>query len=164
MPPLGQTSDEIDIVGWLKSPGDEVAEGEPLLTVDTDKATLEVEAASSGVLLAIVHDAGATVIAGDVIGWIGEPGEEIPADEPPAAAAPTVAAAQPQVRVGVEPVPLPDPAGRVLATPGVRALARGHGVDLEQVQGSGPGGRIEREDVLAAVDGATADPENPPGD
>ncbi len=162
MPPLGQTSDEIDILAWLKAPGETVAEGEPLLEVETDKATLQIEASSSGTLLAIVHDVGATVSAGEVIGWIGEPGEEIPAaDDAPAAAPAPVAPVQHHEQA--DSFVSSAPAGRVLATPAVRALAREHGVDLEQVQGRGPGGRIERDDVLAAA-GQAVRPENPPGD
>jgi pyruvate/2-oxoglutarate dehydrogenase complex dihydrolipoamide acyltransferase (E2) component len=78
MPPLGQSSDELEIVAWRKAEGDDVALGELLLEVTTDKATLEVEATSAGTLLRIVHDAGETVREGSVIGYIGVPGDEIP--------------------------------------------------------------------------------------
>jgi len=78
MPPLGETSDELRVVGWLKSEGDEVVPGEGLFEVETDKATLEVEATSGGVLLRIVHGPGAEVAVGTVIGWIGTAGEEPP--------------------------------------------------------------------------------------
>ena len=126
MPALGQTSDELVLLAWLKSAGEQVAEGEPLLEVETDKATLEVEAAVSGTLLAVVCDVGQTVVAGTVVGWIGEPGEEIPDDQ--------VAAR------------------KALATPAARTLARELGVDLSGLTGTGPEGRIERRDVLAASD------------
>jgi pyruvate dehydrogenase E2 component (dihydrolipoamide acetyltransferase) len=128
MPPLGQTSDEIRIVAWRKTVGDVVSEGEVLLEVETDKATLEIEASATGVLLSVLHSADVVVTAGTTIGWIGTAGEEIPADAPAAARA-----------------------QRVLATPATRALAREHGIELEQIRGSGPGGRIERADVLAAT-------------
>jgi pyruvate dehydrogenase E2 component (dihydrolipoyllysine-residue acetyltransferase) len=155
MPPLGQTSDEIRIEAWLKQPGEEVTEGETLLEVETDKATLEVEASSSGVLLAIVHEAGTVVTAGEVIGWIGEPGEEIPADSgPPTPAAPP--------RPAEEPLASPGESGRTLAAPVVRALAREHGLDINLVQGTGPGGRVERQDVLAAIAQPTLDGEPVP--
>jgi pyruvate dehydrogenase E2 component (dihydrolipoamide acetyltransferase) len=139
MPALGQTSDELRIVAWLKAVGDEVAEGEPLLEVETDKATLEVEASSPGVVLAIVHEAGTVVTAGDVIGWIGTPGEDVPS-EPGAVAAVT---------------------SRVLASPATRALAREHKLDLDRIKGSGPGGRIDRDDVLAAVQARAQGGETP---
>jgi len=151
MPPLGQTSDEIRIAAWLKQVGDDVSEGEPLLDVETDKAILEVEAASSGVLLAIAHEAGAVVTAGDTIGWIGAAGEEIPAaDHAPLAPAPLEQPKEVDARTRQ--------ADRVLATPVVRALAREHGVDINLVQGTGPAGRVEKQDVLAAADPAAPVP------
>ena len=108
MPPLGQTSDELSILEWRKPEGDAVAVGELLLEVETDKATLEVEAAHAGTLLRIVPAGeGQTVQSGTVIAYVGEPGEEI-ADEAPA---------------------------KVQAAPAVRRLAQEHGVDLAQVQG-----------------------------
>ena len=149
MPPLGQTSDEIRIEAWLKKPGEEVTAGDALLEVETDKATLEVEASSSGVLLAIVHDAGTVVTAGEVIGWIGEPGEEIPVDhDSPAPSAPARPGEQ---REPAAPSASPNEAGRALAAPAVRSLAREHGLDINLIQGTGPGGRVERTDVLAAI-------------
>jgi pyruvate/2-oxoglutarate dehydrogenase complex dihydrolipoamide acyltransferase (E2) component len=78
MPPLGQSSDQLEIIAWRKAEGDDVALGELLLEVTTDKATLEVEATRAGTLLRIVHDAGETVREGTVIAYIGAPGEEIP--------------------------------------------------------------------------------------
>ena len=124
MPPLGQTSDELRIVGWRKREGDEVAAGETLLEVETDKATLEVEAALAGTVLRIVHGEGQTVQAGTVIAYVGEPGEEVVAEAP----------------------------AKVQAAPAVRRLAQEHGIELADVEGSGPGGRVERADVLALVD------------
>ena len=124
MPPLGQTSDELRIVAWRKREGDEVAAGEPLLEVETDKATLEVEAAHAGTLLRIVHGEGRTVQAGAVIAYVGEPGEEVTVEVP----------------------------AKVQAAPAVRRLAQEHGIELADVEGSGPGGRVERADVLALVE------------
>jgi pyruvate dehydrogenase E2 component (dihydrolipoamide acetyltransferase) len=147
MPSLGQTSDEIRIAQWLKKPGETVLEGEPLLEVETDKATLEVEASSSGILVGIVHESGTVVTAGAVIGWIGERGDEIPVEEDSPAAAPPSA----KTREPGEPATAPSPPGRVLAAPVVRALAREHGLEINEIRGSGPGGRVEREDVLAAI-------------
>ena len=124
MPPLGQTSDELRIVAWRKREGDAVAVGEPLLEVETDKATLEVEAAVAGTLLRIVHGEGQTVQSGAVIAYVGEPGEEAAAEAP----------------------------AKVEAAPAVRRLAQEHGIELARVRGSGPGGRVERADVLALVE------------
>ena len=127
MPPLGATSDELRIVQWLKEVGAAVEQGEMLLEVETDKATLEVEAAVSGTLLAVLHGPGETVTVGEVLAFVGSPGEEVPAVEPPAAA-------------------------KKQAVPVARKLAQEHGIDLASVQGSGPGGRIEKQDVLALID------------
>jgi pyruvate dehydrogenase E2 component (dihydrolipoamide acetyltransferase) len=131
MPPLGTTSDELRIVGWLKAEGDEVAPGETLLEVESDKATLEVEATAGGTLLRIERQPGETVQAGALVGWIGAPGEAVP--EAPA---------------------------RKEASPAVRKLARELGIDLDAVAGSGPGGRVEREDVVAAA-GDLVEPASP---
>ena len=127
MPPLGATSDELTIVRWLKEVGSIVAQGEALLEVETDKATLEVEAAVAGTLLSIAHGAGETVSVGEVLAYVGAPGDDVPAP----------------------------PTTKRQAVPTARRLAQEHGIELASVQGSGPGGRIEKEDVLALVDGAS---------
>jgi len=77
MPPLAETSDQLRVVGWLKAEGDAVEAGKPLFEVETDKATLEVEATAAGILLRIEHGPGAEVAVGVVIGWIGAAGEEL---------------------------------------------------------------------------------------
>ena len=133
MPPLGATSDELQIVQWLKEVGSVVEQGEPLLEVETDKATLEVEAAVAGTLLSVLHGRGETVSVGEVLAYIGAPGEEVDAAGP---SAPT--------------------AGKRQAVPTARRLAQEHGIDLASVHGSGPGGRIEKQDVLALIDVAPA--------
>lgn len=79
MPSLGQTVTESVIQRWLVNEGEEVELGAPLLTVETDKTELDVEAVAEGTLLKIVVPAGETVEAGTTIAYIGEPGEEIPA-------------------------------------------------------------------------------------
>ena len=140
MPPLGQTSDELRLSAWLKSEGETVTEGEPLLEVETDKATLEVEASVSGTLLRMVLAEGETVLAGTLVGWIGEPGEPVP-DNDEAGHKPTATSEQ-------APASPPSIAGhRVLATPAARTRAKELGIDLALVTGTGPGGRIERRDV-----------------
>jgi len=133
MPPLGATSDELQIVQWLKEVGSVVEQGEPLLEVETDKATLEVEAAVAGTLLAVLHGAGETVPVGEVIAYVGAPGDDVPVAEPSAPAA-----------------------AKRQAVPTARRLAQEHDIDLASVHGSGPGGRIEKQDVLALIDVASA--------
>ena len=134
MPPLGATSDELRIVQWLRDVGSTVEQGDILLEVETDKATLEVEAAVSGTLLAVLHGPGETVAVGEVLAFVGAPGEDVPAVEPPA----------------------PQQAAKTQAVPTARRLAQEHGIDLASVHGSGPGGRIEKQDVLALIDAAPA--------
>ena len=150
MPAVGQVSDEFTIVAWLKAEGDAVTLGEPLFSVETDKATLEIESAFAGTVLKIVHPAQAIVHTGDVLAFIGAPGEPIPAlVAPTTQAAPAPAA---PVSPPTPPATSPAPEGKVLAAPAARQLAREHGIDLGRVQGSGPGGRIEKEDVQRAID------------
>lgn len=78
MPALGQTTDENYIQEWLVEEGQEVEMGQPLLSVETDKAQLEVECVADGTLLKIVAPAGSTVSAGTVIAYIGDEGEAVP--------------------------------------------------------------------------------------
>ncbi|MBV1781053.1 hypothetical protein KRR55_18240 [Paeniglutamicibacter sp. ABSL32-1] len=78
MPALGQTSDEAYIEEWLAAEGDEVEMGQPLLSVETDKATIEVECVADGILHKIVCPEGSTVNAGSIIAYIGEEGESVP--------------------------------------------------------------------------------------
>ena len=79
MPALGQTSDELRILRWLKTEGEAVKAGEPLLEVETDKATLEVEAAVAGILLRIVCPAEESAESGSVIAYVGKAGETVDA-------------------------------------------------------------------------------------
>lgn len=150
MPPLGQTTEDIKILGWRKAEGEPVKQGDVLLEVETDKATLEVEAYTSGILLKILHGAGEVVTAGSVIAIIGQPGEVLEAPEQKAVqpSLPSVQTVSPQA---------PSPAaaaapGKVLASPVARKLAMDHGLDISQIPGSGPGGRVEKEDVLAYIE------------
>lgn len=149
MPAVGQVSDEFTIVAWLKAEGEAVAAGEPLFSVETDKATLEIEAAYAGMVLKIVHPAQSVVHTGDALVVIGAPGEPIPALTAPQAPVTSAPAAPlPPLMPSVPPAT----EGKVLAVPAARQLAREHGVDLNALRGSGPGGRIEREDVQRAID------------
>ena len=159
MPALAQTSDELRLIAWL--------EGEPLFEAESDKATHEVEATVSGILLRVLCEPDEEIEVGTVLAWVGEPGDEIPEPDAPAA--------EPDATESPEAPPPPttetaadttratgqqEHAGRVLATPAARALAREHALDLAGVRGSGPGGRIERRDVLQAISGG----EDPTGD
>ena len=154
MPALGQTSDELRIISWLKKEGDLVEQGEPLFEVETDKVTLEVEAFTSGILRKIVHQADEVVEVGTLVAYIGQADDELPSEIPAQA---TQAPAQ-ELHIST---PIFDIAGstpsvssaddKPLASPPVRALMRTYGIDPRQVKGSGPGGRIERRDVEALI-------------
>jgi pyruvate/2-oxoglutarate dehydrogenase complex dihydrolipoamide acyltransferase (E2) component len=162
MPSLGQTSAEHRIVAWLKAEGDAVQLGEPLLEVETDKATLEVEAFTAGTLLKIVRAADEVVEAGTLLAYIGTPGEAVPAHDPSPAKRDTPAVPHQAARITSpspqasrsSPSPPAPPPGRVMASPAARQLAREHGIDLARVQGRGPGGRIETTDVLELIEKA----------
>jgi pyruvate dehydrogenase E2 component (dihydrolipoamide acetyltransferase) len=167
MPALAQTSDELRLIAWLKAEGDEVTEGEPLFEAESDKATHEVEATVSGILLRVLCKPDEEIEVGTVLAWVGELGDEIPELEAPApkpnATGSPEALPPPTTETAVETTQATgqqEHAGRVLATPAARTLAREHALDLARVRGSGPGGRIERRDVLVAI----SDGEDPTGD
>src|SRR5690348_1093549 len=161
LPKLGLTQDEGTIVRWLKAEGSPVTKGEPLFEVLTDKATVEVEAPASGVLLRILVPEGATAPVATPIAVIGAAGERVAAGTPSSAASPsaaprvTRAAAAPAasaVSAGT-PAVVPSGDGRIRVSPRARALAASHGVDLRLLRGSGPDGRIIERDVQGALEG-----------
>jgi len=154
LPRLGQGMEAGTITKWLKSEGDTVAKGEPLFEVDTDKVTQEVEADFAGVLLKIALQSGEAPV-GQTIAWIGEPGEEIKAEAPPAAApkaeTPEPGSAEPEPnQVREVSAPATTNGGRIKASPLARRIARERGIDLRGLGGTGPDGRIVAEDVERA--------------
>jgi pyruvate dehydrogenase E2 component (dihydrolipoamide acetyltransferase) len=156
LPRLGQGMESGTIVRWLKSEGEQVAKGEPLYELDTDKVTQEVEAEASGVLLKIAISEG-DVAVGRTIAFIGAEGEAVAVGAPaPAAAAPKAA----ERKAEPEPAPVSEPTtdGRIKASPLARRLAREKGIDLAAVRGTGPEGRIVAEDVERTVVGAPPSP------
>lgn len=165
VPALGESIVEATISKWVKQEGDAVAIGEPMVELETDKVNLEVAAEQSGVLRSIVKGEGETVAIGDVLavleeGASAEPKGDsaAPAEAPAAAAAPLPAA----------PPPTPDSArssnggGDVFATPVAQRIAAENNVDVRTIAGTGPGGRVTKEDVLKAVGGKPAGDEAPP--
>ena len=149
MPQMGYDMREGTVVRWYKQEGETVDRGEVIADIETDKATVEFEAYTGGVLGRIVAEAGIAVPVGELIAIITEPGESVPevaapaASPAPAAPAPAPAAAEP------EPPAAPAAAsdGGVRASPIARRLARERGIDLSLVTGSGPNGRITERDV-----------------
>jgi pyruvate dehydrogenase E2 component (dihydrolipoamide acetyltransferase) len=151
MPALGMAQETGRLVRWLKREGEQVAKGEVLMEVETDKATVEVEAPAGGTVAAITAVEGDEVPVGQTIALILAPGE-------------SVASVQRSVTTAHEPQPLPqsDPASTVLspstphaadrppASPKARRLAEERGVDIARIAGSGPGGAVLEGDVLQA--------------
>jgi pyruvate dehydrogenase E2 component (dihydrolipoamide acetyltransferase) len=158
MPKMGDAMEEGTLVRWLKQEGDAVQEGEPIAEIATDKATVEIEAPISGVLRGIRVAENAVVPVNTPLAYILQEGESLPADGDGKASAPPDAAAAPQpapTAVAAAPKPAPTPTDgeeRVLASPLARKIAAEHGIDLRQVQGTGPNGRIVVRDVLAYLE------------
>ena len=148
MPRMGLTMDEGTLVGWRKTEGQKVIAGEPLFEIETDKSTVEIEAAESGVLGKILFPVGATVPVGTVIAILLKEGETLSEDGTPASE--QITADPVAAHTGSEPIPTASlsnrtsglDGGKVKASPAARRLAKKLGVDLRQTSGSGPGGRI----------------------
>ena len=148
MPKLSDSMEQATVLSWLKRPGDAVQRGEPLVEVETDKATVVYEAEESGVLGEIVVDEGATAALGAVIARMVVDGAGHARTEPSAqSAVPSTATSASQVGQG----PRATDGPRARATPVARRLAGQLGVSLSGVGGSGPGGRIVRADVRRAA-------------
>ena len=170
MPQMGYDMQEGTILKWLKSEGDSVENGEPIAEIETDKAVVEFESYAAGVVRQILVAAGNTVPVGEPIAIVGEaadataPAPEPPAaddapaadaadeapDEPPSAAIPMPPASD--AATAVEETPEPPaaaPAAPLRASPVARRIADERGINIAEVQGTGPGGRITRDDVIA---------------
>ncbi len=139
MPSLGLTMTEGTVIQWFAGEGDQVVKGQPLFEVMTDKAVLVVESPASGILASILVGAGQVAPVAATIGVIVQPGEEV--------AAPTGEV--------LPPVPKAD---RVFASPRAKKLAKEQGIPLDQLVGTGPGGRIVARDVLHAAPTIRATP------
>lgn len=163
MPQMGFDMEEGTVIRWLKAEGDNVDRGEPIVEVETDKATVEVEAFDSGLLRRIVISEGVTVPVGQVIGIIAAADEDIPSIESPAPEPPVQAG--PVVATPTPPTPSPPAkADRLLVSPLAKRIAEEKGVDLSNVTGTGPKGRITKEDVLAAAEAPPSSTPAPTGD
>jgi len=154
MPQMGESIFEGTITKWLKKVGEQVTRDEPLFEISTDKVDAEIPAPVSGVLSQIKAEAGATVQVNGVVAVIGGAGAAAEAPQPAAAEpAPAAAAAQTPARE-IEAVS----GEEVRTSPLVRKIASEHNVDLRQVQGSGAGGRVTKDDILAFVERAKTTP------
>ncbi|MFN8664297.1 MAG: 2-oxoglutarate dehydrogenase complex dihydrolipoyllysine-residue succinyltransferase [Thermomicrobiales bacterium] len=161
VPPLGESLVDAVVGVWLKQEGDSVSRGESLVELETDKVNLDVTAEDDGILSSITRQAGEVVTVGDILGLVSSsngasaPAPAAPAEAPVAQAAsapapapaPVAAAAPPSTAPAVVAPPAEgDGGGR--AAPAVRRLAEEHHIDLNTIVGTGPGGRVTREDVL----------------
>ena len=142
MPSLGFDMTEGLVARWLKNEGDPVEKGQAIAEIETEKATVEIEAAAAGILARIIVHAGETVPVGTLIGVIADAGEEVAA----------VSAAAPPA----PPPSAPVSGARVKASPVARKMAEEAGLDLSRIKGTGPGGRVVERDVQAAIATGTA--------
>ncbi len=167
MPSLSPTMKEGKIVKWLKKVGDKVSSGDAIAELETDKSNLEIEAYDDGTLAEILVDENQMATVGAPIAYLTGKGAKAapsaPAPKPVASPAPAPAAA-PQAPTGGQVVPLrreaPAPAGgrRLRASPLAKKIARERGLDIHQVQGSGPSGRIVKRDIEEALTKGAAAP------
>src|SRR5215472_3156839 len=164
MPQMGESIVEGTITKWLKKPGDKIQRDEPLFEISTDKVDAEIPAPASGVLQEIRVTEGTTVQVNTVVGTIASDGEGAavkPAPEKRAAPAPPPAKTQAPALAAPKAAAPPPPATRheeedhARSSPLVRKIAREHGVNLSQVEGTGLGGRITKQDILAFIEGGT---------
>jgi pyruvate dehydrogenase E2 component (dihydrolipoamide acetyltransferase) len=152
MPALEMGQETGKLVSWLKKEGERVTKGEPLLEVETDKAVLEVEATSDGVLAAVTGETGIDIPVGQVIAWIVAPGEKVP-DSGAAGASVTLSVAEDMQTAEPIPEQTSTLAGRV--SPKARRLAKEAGIDINAVRGSGPGGEILASDIRELIEAQT---------
>jgi len=176
MPRLSDSMEEGTILRWIKSEGDEVAVGDELVEIETDKANMVYEADTAGTLIQIRAQEGDTLPIGETIARVGEPGEaggdgagrqeepeatkeeqeEVPEPDRPSAPAATAEAPAEAAEAPAEAAPSGD--GRVKASPIARRIARERGLDLAAISGTGPGGRVVKADVEQAAEAPEAAP------
>jgi pyruvate dehydrogenase E2 component (dihydrolipoamide acetyltransferase) len=194
MPKLSPTMEEGQISRWLKKEGDKVSMGEPLAEIDTDKATMEMQALANGVLRKIIINEGQSAPLGQLIAIIAEPNEDIasllseapaagpakqeqakqeqakqeqekpaeqPAPQPQAKAAAASAAPAPRPVDNGQPRAASADSGRMIVSPLAARMAAEAGIDLRSLQGSGPGGRIVKRDIEAAISQPKPEPSFP---
>ena len=174
MPAMGADMTEGTVVKWLKNEGDDVARGDKLAEIETDKTVVEMEAYNAGILRRIVLGDGSRAAVGSLLAYIGGADDELPEDdaevvddvqddtaeeaeaeveievasaEPVSEPEPVVAAPAPAPTVTAPPAPVVE-GGRIKASPLARRLAREKGYDLSAIPGTGPGGRVTRDDVI----------------
>jgi 2-oxoglutarate dehydrogenase E2 component (dihydrolipoamide succinyltransferase) len=153
VPTLGESIVEATVGKWMKQEGETVAAGEPLVELETDKVNMEVAATGSGVLQSIVKREGDTVGIGEILALVG--GEGATAAPAPQAAAPAAPNAAPEAPASPAPAAADDEGASTdggRSTPLARRIAAEHGLDVAQIKGTGPNGRVTRDDVNAHLE------------
>jgi len=154
MPQMSLTMQIGLVATWLKRVGDVVKEGEPICTVEGDKATIDIEAPAAGILLKIIAKEGEEFPVKEVMAYIGEPGDVVELDDKPGE---QTSAAVKESKSSVEKSTTSTKRGdRKLVSPVARRLAQEKNIDLSQIIGTGPEGRITKQDVLAFDSGNQA--------
>ena len=172
MPALGVAQQTGTLLKWLKAEGQSVTKGEPLMEIETDKSTVEMEAAASGILTRVTAKAGDEVPVGQTIALILAPGEAQPINPPAPIAVPLLpplpqgegrgegdATSTATTRRELSSAPT---GGRILASPKAKRIAKEQGIELSSLRGSGPEGSILAADVQHAVNGNLAPPVTSP--
>ncbi len=160
---MGYDMQEGTVVRWLKAEGSQVEMGEAIAEIETDKAVVEFESYAAGIIHKILVSEGTTVPVGQPIAIVGEPGEQVPDVE-------TATTEQPETKISEEAIPpmaepdtqaaapvkepIPAPVDTVRASPVARRLADENGIDLAAITGTGPGGRITKDNVLSYIESA----------
>ena len=169
VPEVGESITEVEIGGWLKAKGDEVRKDEPVVTLESEKATVELPAPESGTLAQLLKQKGEVAKVGEVIAYLEKDGQAAAAKAPEQKPVEKVVKPEP-TRVEEKAESRPEPAGKeagaaVASGPGTRVMPAAeaaleqHGLRAEQVRGTGPGGRILKEDVLREIAQAKEAPE-----
>ena len=153
LPQWGMNMEDGTLTKWLVNEGDEIAEGQPLVEVETAKINSELESPASGVVSHIMAAEGSLVKVGELVAVIGEPGENPPRPEPGVVASPAGARRRQRRRDA-----RPTGAAAHQVTPVARRLARDNGIDLAEVNGTGPRGRITEQDVRDAIEARQSRP------
>ena len=160
MPDLGEGTVEAEVVEWKVKVGDMVQEDQVIAEVMTDKAAVEVPSPVTGRVVSLTGEPGEMIAVGSEL-IVFDTSGDVPAEAAAPTAVPAATPPEPSVApaaaagLAAAPAAAPVPAGRVMASPATRRRAREAGIDLSQVAGSGPGGRIQPSDLGALVSGAT---------
>jgi pyruvate dehydrogenase E2 component (dihydrolipoamide acetyltransferase) len=162
MPALGMTQETGRLINWFKAEGEPVTKGEPLMEVETDKATVEIEAPASGILSNVSAAVDDEVPVGQTVAMILAPGESLPEQPAPVPTPPPQHEISPQKSPPKTTLPRSE-SGRILASPAAKRMARQKGIDLAGLKGTGADGVIVAEDVLSAAGAPTATSGAQPG-